>query len=198
MADVTQILAAIDAGDKHAAEQLFPLVYDELRKLAAAKLVEEKPGQTLQPTALVHEAWLRLNVASCEENSAPPSGVERGDANDRRRYFFAAAGEAMRRILIDQARRKKAEIHGGQARRVELNPELCIATERSDYLLAVNEALDRLSEHDAPVAELVKLRYFVGMTIHEVAQALNISPRTADAWWAYARAWLREALDEEK
>ncbi len=194
MSDVTNLLQAIDHENAQATEQLFQLVYDELRQMAQRQLAHEKPGQTLQPTALVHEAWLRLHDVS-PSPQIPLPGREKGD---RRRYFFAAAGEAMRRILIEQARRKKAEIHGGKAQRVELDPEQVVAAERNDDLLAINEALDRLHEHDESVAELVKLRYFVGMTISEAAQALDISSRTADAWWAYARAWLREALGEEK
>lgn len=198
MTDLTNILQAMDRGETRAAEQLLPLVYEELKKLAAAKLAHEKPGQTLQPTALVHEAWLRLNGAAPKNNPSPPASLPGGERGDRRRYFFAAAAEAMRRILIEQARRKKAEIHGGKAQRVELDPEQLVAAERNDDLLAINEALDQLYEHDAQVAELVKLRYFVGMTIPEAAQALDISPRTADDWWAYARVWLKEALEGKK
>lgn len=197
MNDVTHLLQQLQAGKVQAQDELFNVVYQELRQIAAAQMNREQPGHTLQPTALVHEAWLRLIRPSTTTNpllSLLP-GEEQGE---RRRYFFAAAAEAMRRILIEQARRKKAEIHGGNAQRVDLDPELLVRAERTDDLLAVSEALDRLHVHDAQVAELVKLRYFVGMTIPEVAQAMDISPRTADAWWAYARAWLREALEKEK
>lgn len=197
MSELTNILHAMERGEPQAAERLLPMVYDELKRMAAAQMAREKPGQTLQPTALVHEAWLRLNGVSHKDNPSSPAPLS-GKRGETRRYFFAAAGEAMRRILIEQARRKKAEMHGGKVQRVELDPEQLIATQSQEDLLAVNEALDQLHDHDAAVAELVKLRYFVGMTIPEAAQALDISPRTADAWWAYARAWMREALSEKK
>src|ERR1041385_1714781 len=178
---VTHILAAIEQGDASAADKLLPLVYEELRKLAAHKMANEKAGQTLQPTALVHEAWMRLV----------------GKENPRfqnRDHFFAAAAEAMRRILIDNARRKRALRHGGGQQRVDFeNAELASAID-DDQLLAVNEALDKLAAQNKPEAELVKLRYFVGMTIEEAAEVLDMSARTADNYWAHARAWLFRAL----
>ena len=177
MSDVTQVLNAIERGDAKAAGQLLPLVYEELRKLAACKMANELPGQTLQPTALVHEAWLRLAGG-------------REQAWDSRAHFFGAAAEAMRRILIENARRKKALRHGaGQAR---LNvQELEIAAPAPDEeMLAIDEALNKLAALDKDKAELVKLRYFVGMTIEEAARVLRISEATAKRWWVYARAWL--------
>ena len=182
MAHVTQILAAIEAGDPRAAEELLPLVYDELRKLAAARLAQEKPGQTLQPTALVHEAYLRL------------VGGEQSQDWDGRGHFFAAAAEAMRRILVDHVRHKKSLRGGGGRARVELREDAAAAPERSDEVLAVDEAIAGLAVADAQAAELVKLRYFAGLSINEAARALNISPRSADRLWAYARAWLRRAV----
>jgi len=182
MADVTEILSAIEAGDPKAAAELLPLVYDELRKLAAARLSEEKPGQTLQPTALVHEAYLRL------------VGGEQAQDWDGRGHFFAAAAEAMRRILVDHVRHKKSLKGGGGRARVELREDAAAAPERSDEILAVDEALAGLAIADPQAAELVKLRYFAGLSIDEAARALNISPRSADRLWAYARAWLRRAV----
>jgi RNA polymerase sigma factor (TIGR02999 family) len=180
MADVTQLLHAIESGDAHAAEQLLPLVYDELRKLAAQKLTQEKPGQTLEATALVHEAYLRLVGA-----------VEPQVYRDRRHFFAVAAG-AMRRILIDQARRKQAEKHGGGRLRQEL-PD--VAAPPSDgELLALNEALEQLATEDPVKARLVELRYFAGLTSDQAADVLGISPSTADRHWAYARAWLQTAV----
>jgi len=177
MSNRTQTLAALRSGEAKAAAQLLPLVYEELRKLAAAKMASENPGQTLQATALVHEAWLRL------------SGKEDRNWNDRT-HFFAAAAEAMRRILVDNARRKRALRHGGGQQAVEL-PEIAVASApKDDQLLAVSEALDKLAAADPQKAELVKLRYFVGLTIEEAAQVLGISERTAKRQWAYARAWL--------
>jgi RNA polymerase sigma factor (TIGR02999 family) len=174
MADVTQILTAIAAGDPKAAAELLPLVYDELRKLAAARLADEKPGQTLQATALVHEAYLRLV----------------GDHHfSGRGHFFGAAAEAMRRILVEQARRKATEKHGGGRHRVAL-PEHLPASRPDSDVLAVDEALDRLAAEDPPVAELVKLHVFAGMTIDEAAVVIGISPRTAYRNWQFARAWL--------
>jgi RNA polymerase sigma factor (TIGR02999 family) len=181
MADVTQILNAIESGDPHAAAELLPLVYDELRKLAEARLAEEKPGQTLQATALVHEAYLRL------------VGREQPRGWDGRGHFFAAAAEAMRRILVDHVRHKKSLKGGGGRARVELREDAA-ASERSDEILAVDEALAGLAATDPQAAELVKLRYFAGLSIDEAARALNISPRSADRLWAYARAWLRRAV----
>ena len=177
MSAVTQILHAIQNGNEQAAGDLLPLVYEELRKLAAAKMAHEAAGQTLQPTALVHEAWRRL------------VGNENQKWNGRA-HFFAVAAEAMRRILIDNARRKRALRHGGGQQRVEFLPaELASATE-DDQLLAVNEALDKLAAQNKVEAELVKLRYFVGLTLEETATVLGISVRTADNYWAHARAWL--------
>jgi RNA polymerase sigma factor (TIGR02999 family) len=181
VSDVTSILNAAASPETLAANELLALVYEELRRLAAAKLASEAPGQTLQATALVHEAWLRLT---------------KGEArrwNDRT-HFFAAAAEAMRRILVDNARRKRAERHGGGAQRVELPEIACPASEDEDRILAVNEALERLATQDPPKAELVKLRYFVGMTIEEAAEVLGISAPTAKRRWAYARAWLAEDM----
>jgi RNA polymerase sigma factor (TIGR02999 family) len=177
LSDVTRILESIEHGDPTAAGELLPLVYGELRKLASSKMAGESPHQTLQPTALVHEAWLRLV----------------GDANpkfDGRAHFFAAAAEAMRRILIDKARRKHALRHGGEYQRVELEELEVALPGDDDELLAINDALDRLADQNKAEAELVKLRYFVGMTIDEAAQVLGISARTADNYWAHARAWL--------
>lgn len=177
MNDVTRILNELDHGDSKAAEELLPLVYEELRKLAGHRMAQEAAGHTLQPTALVHEAWLRLVNA---ENQTWQN----------RAHFFAAAAEAMRRILIDRARRKQALRHGGGQQRVDLE-DVDLATQSADdQLLVVNEALDKFAEQDKLKAELVKLRYFVGMTIEEAAQVLGISEPTAKRYWAYARAWL--------
>src|SRR5438067_5685760 len=177
MSDVTRILEAAQQGDPTAADQLLPLVYEELRRLAAHKMANEAAGQTLQPTALVHEAWLRLV----------------GNENqqwDGRAHFFGAAAEAMRRILIDRARRKKAARHGGGQQRIELQEADVAAPTDDDQLLVVNEALDKLAREHKVEAELVKLRYFVGMTNDEAAEVLGISPRTAKYYWTHARAWL--------
>lgn len=182
MTGVTQILAAIDQGDPKAAEELFPLVYDELRKLAAQKLAHEKPGQTLEATALVHEAYLRLVDA---ENAQPWNS---------RGHFFGAAAEAMRRILVENARRKGSRKRGGGRGRVDLNIAEPAIPEAANDLLALNDALDRLAEADAEAAKLVNLRYFAGLTLAEAAEALAMSPRSADRLWAYARAWLLRAL----
>ena len=182
MSDVTQILSAIEQGDPSAAEKLLPLVYDELRKLAAQKMAQEKPGQTLQATALVHEAFVRL------------VGPAQGRQWDSRGHFFAAAAEAMRRILINRARDKQRLKHGGGRRRVDLN-QLATANDALDEdLLALDEALERLAAEDAHCAQLVKLRFFAGLTADEASQALGVSRRTADRYWAYARAWLYKAL----
>jgi RNA polymerase sigma factor (TIGR02999 family) len=182
MTEVTRILCAIEQGDPRAASKLLPLVYDDLRRLAAHKLAQEKPGQTLQATALVHEAYLRL-VAS-EDASAPP---DRHFSN--RAHFFAAAAEAMRRILIENARRKNAKIRGGDRVREPLDE--IAAPEADQELLALDEALDALAQTDPPKAQLVMLRYFAGLSGEQAAEILGISPTTADRWWAYARAWLQ-------
>jgi RNA polymerase sigma factor (TIGR02999 family) len=185
VSDVTRILTAIEQGDPHAADKLLPLVYEELRKLAAARMAHEAAGQTLQPTALVHEAWLRL--------------VGRENPKfENRAHFFAAAAEAMRRMLIENARRKRALRHGGGQHRVEFDPADLVATADDDQLLAVNEALDKLAARSQSEAELVKLRYFVGMTLDEAADVLGISARTADNYWAHARAWLFHELKAKK
>jgi RNA polymerase sigma factor (TIGR02999 family) len=182
MNDVTHILHAIEQGDSHAAERLLPLVYEELRKLAAQKLAQEAPGQTLQATALVHEAYLRL------------VDVEQAQHWDSRGHFFAAAAEAMRRVLIDNARRRHAQRRGGDAERRSLEGLEAASPVSDDELLAVNEALERLQQVDPAKAELVKLRYFGGLTVPEAAQVLGISVTTANRYWAYARAWLHEEL----
>jgi RNA polymerase sigma factor (TIGR02999 family) len=182
MNDVTRILSAIEQGDPHAAGQLLPLVYDELRQLAAHKLAQEKPGQTLQATALVHEAYLRL------------VDVKRAQHWSSRGHFFAAAAEAMRRILVDNARRKQSQKRGGDQRRIDLDDLDLAAPEQSDDLLAIDESLAKLAAAEPQAAELVKLRYFAGLTIPQAADALGISPRSADCLWAYARAWLLRAL----
>lgn len=185
MSDVTQILNRIESGDTHASGQLLPLVYDELRKLASHRLAQEKPGQTLQATALVHEAYLRL------------VGAE-GPQWDGRGHFFAAAAEAMRRILVENARRKNAAKHGGQHRRIELNDELIApGQKRVDDVLEIDSLLDQLAAVDARAAQLVKLRYFAGLTGDQSAAVLGISPRSADLVWAYARAWLFERLQRD-
>jgi len=184
MSDVTRILSAIEHGDAHAAEQLLPLVYDELRKLAAQKLAQEKPGQTLQATALVHEAYVRL-VNADEVNNW-----------DGRRHFFAAAAEAMRRILIDRARHKQTKKAGGGCRRLDLDDiEPALDEENGDRLLALDEALQQLEAEDPRKAELVKLRFFAGLTAEQAAAALGVSTSTAEKDWAYARSWLRVAID---
>lgn len=182
MIDVTRILSQIESGDPTAAEQLLPLVYDELRKLALVKLAQEKPGQTLQATALVHDAYIRLVDA------------ERTEHWDSRGHFFAAAAEAMRRILIEQARRKKTLKSGGDRRRVEFSlVEGATFGARID-LLALNEALDQLEARDTRAAQVVKMRYFAGMTVEETARALSVSVATVKSEWAYAKTWLRTAL----
>ena len=177
MSDVTQLLNAIEQGDPKAAGQLLPLVYDELRKLAASRMANEAPGQTLQPTALVHEAWLRLG-------GAPDQAWE------SRAHFFGAAAEAMRRILIENARRKKALRHGAGQAQLDVQEVEISAPAPDDQMLAIDEALNKLATLDKGKAELVKLRFFVGMTIEEAAAVLGISEATAKRWWIYARAWL--------
>ena len=186
MSDVTQILSAIEQGDPHAAQQLLPLVYDELRKLAAARLAQEKPGQTLQATALVHEAYLRL-IGDQPAARATEHWNSRG-------HFFAAAAEAMRRILVDQARRRKAAKRGGLADRVELDEATLAAPEAGGDIIAVHDALEQLSTVDAVAANLVKLRFFAGLNMSEAAEALGISVRSAQDIWAYARSWLHEKM----
>jgi RNA polymerase sigma factor (TIGR02999 family) len=183
MADVTRLLAAADAGDPKAAAELLPLVYDELRKLAAARLAAEQPDQTLQPTALVHEAYLRL------VGGAQPDGW------NGRGHFFAAAAEAMRRILVDAARRRRAQKHGGGRVRVDLPDDLA-APAAGDDLVALDEALTRLEGHDPDAARLVKLRYFAGLSHQDAADALGVSRGAADRLWALARAWLLRQLSK--
>jgi RNA polymerase sigma factor (TIGR02999 family) len=179
MSDVTRILSAIEQGDPSAAEQLLPLVYDELRKLAAAKLAQERPGQTLEATALVHEAYLRLV----------------GDQHfDNRGHFFAAAAEAMRRILVDNARRKQSPKHGGGMQRHELDADVLAAPTHDVDLIALDVALTRLAEHDSQKSKLVELRFFAGLSGDQAAKVLGISPSNADRQWVYARAWLRREL----
>src|SRR5262245_54677279 len=182
MNDVTRVLSAIEEGDPDAAELLLPLVYDELRKLAAQKMAQEKPGQTVQATALVHEAYLRLVDA------------EKVQHWNSRGHFFAAAAEAIRRILIDNARRKQAQKRGGQDKRVDLDAIELADHPASEKLLAMEDALIRLAAKDRVKAELVKLRYFGGLTTQEAASILCISTATADRYWAYARAWLQNEI----
>ena len=181
MSDVTRILSQIESGDPKVGEQLLPLVYDELRRLAAAKLAQEKPGQTLQATALVHEAWLRLV----------------GDANPHwngRRHFFSAAAEAMRRILVESARRKRTHKHGGNMAREPLFDSALAAAAPPEEVVAVHEALDSLAAHDSLAAELVKLHYFGGFSVEEAGEMLGMSRATAYRLWTYARAWLAAFL----
>ena len=185
MSDVTTILSAIEQGDPSAAEQLLPLVYDELRKLAAQKLAHEKPGQTLQATALVHEAYVRL------VGSGPAREGWSG-----RNHFFAAAAEAMRRILVENARRKGSQKRGGDRGRPDIDVSELAAPELREDLLALDEALDRLAVADPEAARLVQLRYFAGLTLAEAAQVLGVSARTADRLWVYARTWLYQALED--
>lgn len=186
---ITQVLNAIDQGDPSAAEQLLPLVYDELRKLAAQKLAQESPGQTLQATALVHEAYLRL-VMPASGGRGPPEEQHW----DGRRHFFAAAAEAMRRILINRARDRGRLKRGGAWRRLHLEHIDLSLAEPPDELLILDEALDKLAEVDPACAELVKLRFFAGLTLDEAAQTLGVVRRTADRYWAFARSWLFAAL----
>jgi RNA polymerase sigma factor (sigma-70 family) len=204
MSDVTRLLDAAAAGDRQAAADLLPLVYDELRQLAAARMAREAPGHTLDATALVHEAYLRLVGNPKSEARNPKS--EQSPASDfgfrasdfprfaGRGHFFAAAAEAMRRILVESARRKRSHKRGGPLRRQPIDPADLAAPESSADLLALDEALDKLAATDPQAAELVKLRYFAGLTIPQAAAALGVSPRTADAWWAYARVWLLAEL----
>lgn len=183
--EVTRILSAIQNGNAQAAKELLPLIYEELRRLAASKMAQEAPGQTLQPTALVHEAWLRL-------------GGHENQAWNGRPHFFGAAAEAMRRILIDNARRKRALRHGGGQQRIDVHEVEIAVGVMDDELLAVNEALERFAAQDKQKAELVKLRYFTGLTIDEAAEILGVSAPTAKRWWAYARAWLHKEIEDQK
>jgi RNA polymerase sigma factor (TIGR02999 family) len=183
MSDVTRLLEAAAAGDRKAAADLLPFVYDELRRLAAVRMARESPGQTLDATGLVHEAYLRL------------VGEQRFD---HRGHFFAAAAEAMRRILVEAARRKQTLKRSETGDRVTLDPEQVTAPERGEDLLALDEALDQLAGVEPEVAELVKLRYFAGLTIPQAAEVLGVAPRTADAWWAFARAWLLAKIQGEQ
>jgi len=183
LTEVTRILSAIHQGDAQAAKQLLPLVYDELRKLAAQKFAQEKPGQTLQATALVHEAYLRL------------VDVDKAQQWNSRGHFFAAAAEAMRRILVENVRHKKSLKCGGDRGRQNLDGLQLAEPELQEDMLALDEALDRLAATDQAAAKLVQLRYFAGLTLEEAAVALDISPRTAGRLWAYARAWLRRAIE---
>jgi RNA polymerase sigma factor (TIGR02999 family) len=184
MSDVTRILSAIEQGDPHAAEQLLPLVYDELRRLAAQKLAQEKPGQTLQATALVHDAYLRL------------VDVNEVQHWDSRGHFFAAAAEAMRRILIDNARRKRRPKHAGDRRRVDLDAAASVAEAPADDLLALDEALTKLAAEEPIKAKLVKLRLFAGLSVPEAAKVLGLATRTAERYWTYARVWLYAELND--
>jgi RNA polymerase sigma factor (TIGR02999 family) len=191
MSDVTVILSQIERGDRQAAEQLLPVVYDELRKLAAAKLAQEKPGQTLQATALVHEAYVRL--------VSPASGAKTDITGEPKRWsssghFFSAAAEAMRRILVEHARHKRRLKRGGDGQRLELSEAQAADSGQSELILAVNDSLTALAEQNAQASELVKLRYFGGLTLPEAAAALDVSPRTADRLWAYAKAFLHQRL----
>jgi len=182
MSEVTRILSAIEQGDPQAAEQLLPLVYDELRKLAAQRLAQEKPGQTLQATALVHEAYLRL------------VDVDKAQHWDSGRHFFAAAAEAMRRILVEDARRKRSVKHGGAHDRVALDDVLLGAVQPNHTLLEIDELLEQLAGVNPKAAELVKLRFFAGLTGEQTAVVLDMAPRSVDLLWAYARAWLFEKM----
>jgi RNA polymerase sigma factor (TIGR02999 family) len=182
MSDVTQILHAIEQGDPHAASQLLPLVYDELRKLATHKLAQEKPGQTLDATALVHEAYLRL------------AGADQAQPFNSRGHFFAAAAEAMRRILVDNARRKRRAKHGGDRQRLALDELAVPADDRAEDLLALDEALTQLATQEPVKAQVVQLRYFAGLSLEETAACLGLSPATAKRYWTVARAWLYAAL----
>lgn len=185
VSDVTRLLEAMQRGESQAAVELLPLVYDELRRIAAYKMAQESPGHTLQATALVHEAWLRML----------------GDGNERfsgRAHFFGVAAEAMRRILVESARRKRSLKRGAGAQREELDESHLVLAAPSDEMLAVDEALDLLAAEDSTSADLVKLRYFVGMTMEEAASALGLPLRTAERLWTYARAWLRRRISTER
>jgi RNA polymerase sigma factor (TIGR02999 family) len=185
MSDVTQILSAIEGGDAQAAERLLPLVYDELRKLAAARMAQESPDHTLQATALVHEAYVRLVDVDQHQQQQWNS----------RGHFFGAAAEAMRRILVENVRRKQQPKHGGDRQRVELSENDVLPTDRDDLVLAIDESLDALTKQNAQAARLVKLRYFAGLTLPEAAAAIDVPARTADRLLAYAKAWLHDELN---
>jgi RNA polymerase sigma factor (TIGR02999 family) len=185
MTDITQILSAIEQGDPQAAERLLPLVYDELRTLAAARMTREKPGQTLQATALVHEAYMRL------------VGGENAQHWDNHGHFFAAAAEAMRRILVENARRKESVKRGGDMCQVELQADDVLGPTRATRLIALDDALRRLEEKDPPKAQLVKLRYFAGMTNRQAAEMMGIGITTANRYWTYARAWLATEISDK-
>jgi RNA polymerase sigma factor (TIGR02999 family) len=184
LSEVTRILSALEQGEPNAAEQLLPLIYDELRQLAAQRLAQERPGQTLQATALVHEAYLRL------------VGSEQAQHWNSRGHFFAAAAEAMRRILVDQARRNHSRKHGGGLVRQDLDAVDIVLPEIPEDLVALDEALNKLAAVDKPAAELIQLRFFAGLPLAEAARLLDISPRTADRLWAYARAWLHQEMQD--
>jgi RNA polymerase sigma factor (TIGR02999 family) len=184
MSEVTRILSAIEQGDPLAAQQLLPLVYEELRKLAAQRLAQEQPGQTLQATALVHEAYLRL------------VDVEKTQLWNSRGHFFAAAAEAMRRILIDNARRKRRPKHGGDRQRFELDEACCLADDGAEQVLLVNDALDKLAQESPDKAAFVKLRFFAGLSAQEAAEAMGISRATADRYWSYAKVFIYCALED--
>jgi RNA polymerase sigma factor (TIGR02999 family) len=186
MSEVTRILSQIHEGDPSAAEKLLPLVYDELRRLAATKMAQERPGQTLQATALVHEAYIRL------------VDTERALTWDSRGHFFAAAAEAMRRILVDNAKRKRRPKHGGDRVRLDLDSACAVEQSSSDRLLALDEALGRLAVEDPRKAQLVKLRYFAGMSVAEAAEVLGISRATADRYWTYAKTWLYCEMEDAR
>ncbi len=185
MSDVTQVLERVQHGDRRAADELLPLVYDELRKLAAQKMAQEPPGHTLQPTALVHEAWLRLHR------------TENADWNGRA-HFFGAAAEAMRRILIEHARRKRARRHGGAQAKLDIDGIEIAAPAKDEELLELSEALEQFTKRDQRKAELVKLRSFAGFTTEEAAEILGISVPTADRWWRYSRAWLSQEIERQR
>jgi RNA polymerase sigma factor (TIGR02999 family) len=185
MTDITCILSAIEQGDQHAAEQLLPLIYDELRKLATERMAQEKPGQTLQATALVHEAYVRL-IGPNQEKSW-----------DNRGHFFAAAAEAMRRILLNRARDKGRQKRGGDRQRLDLDHVAVADKATDDEIIAVDEALQGLALQNPPCAELVKLRFFTGLTMEQAAAVLGIAPRTAHRYWVFARAWLYDALRQD-
>lgn len=186
MPDVTQVLCAIEGGDPNASEQLLPLVYEELRKLAAARLAQERPGQTLQATALVHEAWLRL------------TGTGEQKVWNSRGHFFGAAAESMRRIMVERARRKGRIRHGGELQRVNLEHFTLAAEDSSEAVLAVHDALEKLALESPQKAEIVKLRYFIGLSAAEIAVALGISVPTVERHWAYARSWLYAEIKGQK
>jgi RNA polymerase sigma factor (TIGR02999 family) len=186
MNEVTRILSAIEQGDSQASEQLLPFVYEELRRLAAQKLAHEKPGQTLQATALVHEAYLRL------------VDVDKAQRWDSRRHFFAAAAEAMRRILVDNARRKQRPKHGGDRQRVEMDEAYCLVGEGGEQVLLVNDALEKLAQESPEKAAFVKLRFFAGLSAQEAAAALGISRATGDRYWSYAKVFIYCALEDAR